>query len=1538
MTLTLTTMGSRLAAVKPHQIKQFGKLPPPPKGVLLMRAVCKVVGEELHASSGKEMWESGKAIVTSQKFISRLLAVSPGTMKYESFAQLHASLQEASYTEISSFAGAIADYILALMESSRLGEMMKETDERLRVMRLDHFDALSKADAAERRAQRISKRLEEGRAEVARLLRRSEDMDAMKNDGIQRQGALVLLSDIVDGFSSFHSPDQTIAQEVFSEKGEGSVIMVGAYRAFFAMLPMEQQTRRFCQLHALLSTWGIEAPTDLDDPMVSLLFRSIKDMTNNARMSMCSNSERLCVGALLQRTHFYWPFFAGATPAFESVVQHYLKVMCGGCIVASALNGGFTKNLLEAASQGDGLLICDASVSFVLHELRPLLALQPILREAMVHNQPVRVSLFGENVEVRSSFYVVCVSSSRVACDKQGRLASRFMTITNFYFTPDVNNLVQTALLQSPLARNEVEEKYFGDVPGEDEHPIEVYTEAYSEALHEARALLCEDLDTLTGSSGRKVERLGVLIKLLSNYQVRVQRAEAHHQSREKRLQESWKYMRQAICSVEQSLRVIEAGILGRRWESRKLEPFILSASELLRPYQSRISPHSFEMLTELHKEFYATVNFVDRVVQVLGCGWPCEFRGIFAWYILSGVIVHCNVILRLRGQLYSPLVILFNAEQYGALHCLLDRGSNVVDEKYVRNVYAASSDAVLRNLISDFTSFTNGTSDFRAWIEGDGVRGAEELVRNFFYSWAKLNYTACELVASHLYNAFLFAVKEQNSEGESEVGTLYDYVGNTPATVHSPEEWLRFSLGACLPLCLLSTSLQHTVKHYEGYFKAAKLPYRFCRVSTPEEVDQLMETVSVCFRTGLADQGAGHCIMVALAVPELASEQAVFIRSLATHLSRYCRYGVWDSARNGNTARSPVLLCFVLWGSLNNEADGCNLTTQNDACAHMLEEWCLTLTQETSFLRFYLLSLLRDEKIFSPWKREGTTLVLERSASWFAGEEKKGASWRRGSRTSAYIRMSNIIELHTGLVGGQVMLHSLWKKSTCGGALPVQWQANVDRDDLTLILRILAKWLQNEKYTDADTRKRRSLRILTRHDFKSGAIEDASPASSRLSQTLVENAFNKVAFGIYAARMTTVRFRLSVVEMLRQRTSLIASEGGVGGERMNSSVSIAIEEASKAGTSEPGFLAELRQSSDDFYALCMDELAAAAYRELLEVSRQRLICGAPSPAPALVKLESSAELTPGPDDLVTSTVDSEKTPRGNIMQLLFLWEKSHMEGLLSGLREKGQNATVSRIQAAMRQLSCWVSGETLTVWLPALQHPRLLLYVFAARALSRRADDSIGIEMVLVLSRRYRLLHDDIILAGAALSKQLEEEVLLRTHWDATQMAWRKAPEETEREDDIVLAVRFQKAFSGSAGEVPISVLWETFPGDKRVDGISSVGGNGSAAFLTEVSAGTSCKMFEVQSTCPIPVVYASAAAAAEDTKEVDWALLFDMTLHVIWMGTDNLPTQQTATSGAGQLATGVDVLPSQSLRRSIVEVPSSNLSNSLSFFVTIS
>ncbi|EKF27972.1 hypothetical protein MOQ_008293 [Trypanosoma cruzi marinkellei] len=1530
--IMLSTLGSRIAATRISQIKQFGNLLPSTKGVLLMKAVCKVIGEELPGGSLREVWDSGKSIITSPKFIPRLLAVSPSTIKYESLSELHTSLREVRYSELCPFAGSMAEYVGTLMEAARLGEIVRGKHERLSKIRLEHSYCLSKVDAFDLRASEVLKKLERDRAEVKQLLSRSEETDAVKNDSNRRQNALAFLSDIVDRFIPFHSSEETATRETLEKKGEGAVIMVAAHRAFFAMLPKEQQVLRFRQLQSRLNAWGIAAPEELDAAVVSLLFPSVNNVTNSALLSSCSDYELLCLGALLQRVYFHWPFFGGASPAFEGMLKHFLNIMCGGCTVTSALSKDFKESLLDAARTGDGLLICDASVTFVLHELRPLLLLQPTLREATMHQESARVTLYGETVEVKSTFYVVCVSSSILPYEKWGSITSRFMTVTNFHLTFDVKHCVQTTLLQSPITREDVGKKYFGDLSVEDGNPIDTF----NEALHEASALLCEDLDTLTGPDNSKLLRLDVLIRDLSNCHGRVLRLKSNQENVMKQSQDAWKNLKQGIYSVESAIRVIEESILGRHWEPRKLEPFIIGAKDLLRAYQSRISPHTFDALPEAHKEFYATINFIERVIQVLGCGWPCEFRGIFAWYILSSAIIGCDLLLQLRGELYSPMTIVFNSEQYKALDRLLNRGNNVIVEEYVREVYAASSDSILKDVVRQFPVSSSSTLEFSGWGEEGIVSEREDAIRYFFLYWLGLDYASCDTLASHLYNAFLLSIKEQNNEGLSKMSTFYEYMGKSPSDIYCLEEWLRLSLSACIPLWVVSMNASQTVKHYERYFKSKHLSYQFCHVSTTEEVDQLMKTVSVCFFERPEQQGCGHFVVAMLSPPEDAFDEAVFVQYLSTHLSRYCRYGVWEPLRNGGRTHFPVLLCCVVCGFTGRESDSPNKTGKNSACVHMLEEWCLTLTHDTSFSRFYLFSVLQDQTIFPPWEREGMTLMLEGPALLHLGENKKGISRRTGNRTHSAFKIANIIELHTGLVSGQVMLRSLWAKGRSGVAFPSLWQVTVDRDDLTIILRLLALWLLKENITESESKKGRSLRLSGRPDSRGPVSDTFSCASPKAQQAFLENAFAKLAFGVYAARMTTRRFRLAVSEVLRQRAFLNKSEGGIREEARNFSMSIAIEEASKAGGSDKGFLAELRNSHEDFLELCEDESSAVAYRDLLDASLQKIIYGI-SESPTSERLKHSVSPDSCTSDPTAYAVDLNQAPSRDLIQLLFLWEKDHMEGLLSVLQEKGHNAVVSCVQAAMGQLSRWVPGETLTVWLPALQYPRLLLYAFAARAVSRKLDELNRVEMVLVMSRRYSLLHDDIILFGAAPSETLEQEVLSRTDWDGTHLSWKKDVEEEEHEEDIVLAVRFQKVSNTNTEGQSGDVLWEVSPGEKRVDVSSTRGARPGVVFLTETSTGSSHKTLEIRSTCPLPVLCASAAVTGNG-REVEWPLLLDMPLHVIWRGTDNVLKRRRSSSSRRYLTLGEEDSLVRSTRRSMVDVPSSTLSNSLSFFVTIS
>ncbi|KEG10374.1 hypothetical protein DQ04_03801010 [Trypanosoma grayi] len=1527
----LTGASTRLSAMKSTQIKQFATLPPITKGAQLVKAVCKILGEEVPPGTSKELWEYGKSIMTAPKFASRLLAVLPSSLTHESFSQLHASLREARFGELSPFASAVAEYVVSLMEASHVGEEVREIYARLNEKRLMYSESRGKKSDAEKKADEASRKAGSAHAEARALEEKCKHFSSVMEDATKRQHALVLLTDIVDRFAPFHSPEEAAAREEMAEIGEGAVLMVAAYRAFFAALPATEQQLCFDQLELLLSSWDVAMPKNLQDPIVSLLFPTMTDITDSALVRTFSIHERLCVSALLQRTHLHWPCFGGVRPTFERVVNQCLKSMCGDCIVTSALDNNFSEGLLEAAKNGWGLLLCDVNQHFLLKRLRALLLLQPSLREARMRNDPLKCSLFGENVEINPSFFLVCVSSAVVQLDEAGHAASRLMTITNFHLTISANDRLNDALLLTPNANDGAEVNDLFGAPKDDKNVLAIFRDA----IHEASSLLCENIEIITGNKDGVLDRLDKLVGDLNAYHVRVSRISLQQEFVQKRVTESWKYLKYSIYSVERALRVIETKILGRHWSSRKLEALITSVMELSRPYQRRISPNTFESIPEMHKEFYASTNFVERVVQVFACGWPCELRGLFAWYLLSAVINECGIILRLRGELYSSSTVLLNREQYKVLDRLLDRRIDAIDEEFVHSACAASSDALLNDLAFVASHSSISAVDNRLCGDEEQSGGGEGLVRSFFANWMKLNYVTCEWIASHLYDAFIFAVKEQNTDGEDEVAMLYEYIGQHPASVHSIEEWLRFSLSAGVPFSLRVPDLHQGVKRVEQRAKVANLSYHFHRISTPEEMEQLMDNVSEYFRTRPLNQGRGHCVLAMLVPPTDASNEIVFAEALSAQLSRFCQYGAWGQLRNGDTSRFPVLLCCAVRDLLRGK---------HGACAQMLENWCFAMTSAMSLSRFHLLNLLQEDSVFAPWKREGTTLLLEGSYTTERFQERQsGTARRHGIGTPQVPKIMNAIELHVGLISLQIIRHALWDDKGFGDVLFTINHGTVDTEDLSLILRLTAMWVRNNQSVRARTTssKRRSVRLPSRLSHKVSVAEDENDGQRQYLER-VKSVFNKIAYSIYAARVCGPHCSLAIGEILRQRMSTNESE-----LTQFLSASVAIDETAKNGFSDSAFLNELQQSNDDFYGLCGDDTSAEAYRDLIDGYVRNLLYGSRIPpklevpadyAGAAQSTKSTPLTTPSASSSTGIALKSESPAMGDIIELMFLWEDGHGERLDVALKAAGNVEMAARVRAAVERLRCWMPGDTLAVWLPSLRHPRLLLHAFAAQAVSRKADELHRVGMVLVILRRYNLLHDDIVLTDAWPSSPLEQEVLLHTDWDVSCLSWKKSAGTEDTEEDVIIAARFQRVSDGDSAGRLNDVMWDVRPGEKLLEQVTTTQLNRpSIVFLTGITPDVFPTTSEVQASSALPLVCAVPTASKLDA-ETEWRKLFDLPLYVILTGSDGIQKKQTAPLSRRRHTVG-EADPTFSVsRRAVQESSLSVLQSSQSFFVVIS
>ncbi|ORC86553.1 uncharacterized protein TM35_000271430 [Trypanosoma theileri] len=1561
---TLNSAASRLVSTKVSQIKQFSATPPLPKGTSFVKALCKILGEEVHIGSPKETWEFGKSIITAPKFIVRLVAVSPSSFTYETLLPFHSSLREVRYGELSPFANILVEYINALMEATRVGEESREIQLRLNKTRLKYSNIRSKVDAAQERDDKARKKMNDARNEVTSLTQRCGYLETTIEDLKRRQEGIVQLLDIVDRFNLFHYLEGTKTGTLGYEKGEGIVIIIAAQYALFGMLSEKDRDKHLYQVESLLNKWGIETPVGVDDSVIFRLFPSISEILDISLVERFFKQGRLCLGGLLGRVYYHWPFFGGVTPVFERFIKHSLKIMCGDCIVISALDNNIAESVLDAAKDGTGLLICDASISFMLEKFYTLLQLRSKLREAQIHKKPVHCSLFGKNVEVKPSFYLVAVSPVVVPSHDVNHTASRFITVMNFHFNEDVNNFLHGTFFLSPGSSNNSSETNDIFAMSKD-HTNALWN--FRDTLYDVYEILCKDIDELAANKEGEIEELDILIADLHTQHTAISHLSAQQQSSIRVVQKSWRSFVLALDSIERAVRVIESTILGRNWDPHKLESLITSATTLSKPYQWRISPNTLDALPELHREFFVTANFIERTIQVLACGWPLELRGIFAWYVLSSVINDCEIFLDLRGELYSSSTLLLNHEQYMVLDSLMNRNDKVMDEDYINQLYSSSSDPLLKSLArSGDHNIHEGSASANAsvnaspletkhgFIEGEIGGGAEGLLKSFFTSWMHLNYSTCELIASHFYDVFMFAVKEQNHEGEDEVPMLYDYVSHVPAIVHSVEECVVFGLNYCVPFCLQSVDIYGAVKHFERYAKMSKLSYQFYRISSIEEIDQLMKVISECFGNRPVNQGRGHSIMVMLVPPVNTSEEEVFTQHLSLQLSRYSSHGIRAHIRSGNISRFPVFLCCGVKSSSRNK---------HSKCIQILQQWCFTLTAETSFPRYHLFSLLEDDKFFLPWKREGMTLKLEGINNiFYAGERKSSVSKRQSIRTLSTVAISNIIESHVGLVSGENILQTLWGFEGFDGIFSNIYQCMVDDEDLTIILRMMALLLRSDRSRSGSsqtivTHQRARSRHGSTQPGQRMSVADVVDNFTLLRQQTerVGSLCAKIAYGVYSARMNATRYQLPCSEILRHR-----SFSHVSDDTLPMSCNPTIDEAVRAGLTGTALVTELKQCNDDFLGLCTDEGAVEAYRKRLHEYLHGLLYGKSGLKEYLItnkvisredsvnkntlnlSLSDSAIVIDGDDTGKTQTEDdatNEFSPVGETIQLIFLWEMEHFRDIVTAFNKAGHTAFSSRLRDNMTRLASWIPGEPLSVWLPALQHPRLFLYAFLAQAVNRKVDPFSRVEMMLVMLRRCNLLHDDIVLSGAALSMLLEYEILSRTNWKESDLAWRKEPHAVHSEEDVVIAVRFQKMSEKDNLGESHDVLWEVRTSERRLNPYRTAGKHKpSIVFLTEMTEKLFPSVLEMQPSCALPVICSKPEASLQ-SEIPEWRFLFELPFCAVLMGESDLQRESVSSLGGRQSVVSGD--GASAIRDSLKTADDSSMSSlndSSGYFVILS
>ncbi|KAG8344177.1 hypothetical protein TRVL_04993 [Trypanosoma vivax] len=1532
----------RLSSVRAAHVRQLSLLPPPLRGTVLVKAVCKVLDEEIPPVGPKDQWEHGKKIMTAPKFISRIKAVVPSNLQYASFASIHAALREVRLNDVSPFAAILAECIVAIMDVARVAGEVRESHTKLEDIRSEHAVKQSEFDIVQGNINMCSGELASLRAEVQQLEVQDLMLETLIADLDQRRCRLEQLLDMVDRFSSF-CPTKDILNKEDEERAEGAIILFAANSAFFAAHPPHEQMRRIKVLSSIFCEMGITAPDNLDESAVLSLFPSVRDLADSALASLCTCYERQYAAAVLQRVHFNWLFFGGVNPAFEGILRQCLDSMCGECAVLSAQQQNFSEKLLSALNSGAGILLCDVDVSFLEKNLCSFLALREAMHEAMWYNKSVKWSLQGSQIEIRPTFYMVFCSTVIVPVEDAIRALPHRITVINFYRSIGVEDGSLMVLLRSHTASNS---RHVNDIFGTFEKNDAETIKTFRQTIPKASVILSESVDTLACNDGGMVDRLDAILRELHTLHTTTLCILARHKQVQKPLLGSWSGFRECLNSVDRALHVIESDILGRNWTWLKLEPLILTAAELSQPYLSRILPNVFDSLPWPQKEFYATVNFVERTVKMLACGWPTELRGIFAWYILSNVVHDCQFISGMKGVLYHKSVFIHSNEQHRVLNCLMNRRGKVLDRDGVRRVYSESSDNLLQSIAvctvfseespASHSSSTNSSycgpgDDSRRWAPKTG----ELLAHSLFTEWMQLNYAACDEVASVLYDAFFFAVKKQGVSQRTEAASPYARAEDHCSTIRYTEEWVQYAKNMCIPVLLSTSNAHDAAMTVRQRARVEQMSYQYCCVSDASSIVEFVTTASRCLQYAPCTQARGHCIMLTIQLPDSESERYSFMKRLTMRFKQLYSYAVWGPLRHDNFFFVPTAIFCTLRSDSN---------VASEPYRRILEEYCFTLAMDTASARHHVLTLLEDSNIFLPWKRDGASLVLEVAPGKLSNNIR---ALRRQKDNSALVgvRLKNVIELHAGLAAGLEIQRIMLDSGGFGDVLRMLHQSTVNLEDLTIILRLMSLWLQRKRqFRPSASGVRRfsasfglSRVILTDDDVGNASIH------SRSEVDITYTVFNKIAYGVYTARVGVVQGRIVLSDMLRERGAGLGSKGD-----RSAYFSMAMDDAAHEGASLESIFSSLRRTEGDFFILCGDTRVVEVYRANVKMRLEKTLYGSTgversttasgSFMDPILELDecNDSQRVCGPDSISNNP----------LLFVVRTWEKDSCEKLVVALESAGCSTLASRLKLALRHLLSWCPGSALNLWLPALQHPRLVVNVLWADSLNKKIDGFSQVEAVLVVLERFRLLHDDVVLTGAALSSPLEQDVLANTSWSASSMVWNKEAGAKECEKDVVVALRFQRTYVESDVRSPSEVLWDLRVGDKRPDGRLLHSRQNSVVFLTSLKAGNA-PVIEVRSTTPVPVIGIHLPSAAVrppgernglgGISDCEWCHLLELPLCVIACKSDGIGLRNKGPRSPAMVQQSGYKLTRQSSTR-LLRGPAPNLNDSMGFFVAIS
>jgi hypothetical protein len=696
----------QLSKVKSGVVRALSMSRVPDKGPLLVRAVYAVLGEDVpkHNDNASELWTLSMKRMCTKEFIGELAARAPdsGTSFLPVLLPFRREIDTVRYAPALPYAQLLADFVVAWVDCARfLAEDYTVREAEIVKAKQQYELHEASYQAKQQEVVLAETAAAKTRTEVENQCKLLAALQQEQNDLSGGEGRLLKYTGLVDRFTRFLAGSASVSERVKrAQCATGDTLLVAAYYTLLAMHKDAASMSAKLQ-EVLTSTMRGTALrfSPFEEVCAQLLYQTHAPRTEALTAVGCSIpwEYKALLLSLYQRRASRWTLVGGGGPVVAHELLRFLSLCCTGSVTVSAADPLVKERLAAAMRSGEGVLLRDVHSAASLDLVRSLNPLYQRLKQhhASLHRkqwflrdaasgatlssqintskkqaalQPkeeaaqalISVWFDGQEVRVHPQFFLVCTCFSVVTSGLQE--ACERLDVFNLHRSLSRDARLEW-LLYSVVKSPSVSTK-IASMQDEVQTRQQVYLEVlqdFMEAHDSAAAVLATDLRDVC-SNQRGDALLAEMEKTLAQvdtYDAQMAQTASYVQSLQRMVQEGWDTILPAMKAVARATELIETVRLGRPWHASGLESCVTGISELSPALIRRIAPLSFSDLPIGQKCYYALVQYLQRVVDLLGPGWPPSLKGLFSLSILCTAIsaapaafaTECKVHMLTNGQ-----------------------------------------------------------------------------------------------------------------------------------------------------------------------------------------------------------------------------------------------------------------------------------------------------------------------------------------------------------------------------------------------------------------------------------------------------------------------------------------------------------------------------------------------------------------------------------------------------------------------------------------------------------------------------------------------------------------------------------------------------------------------------------------------------------------------------------------------------------------------------------------------------------------------